>query len=82
MIEDLTNLPRQLGRSNDGEVRRVTALLDKRSKSGKAEFYKLSAAEDARWRAAIEPVVDAWVKSTPDGARILKGFRAEIAALK
>ena len=75
-------LSRQLGRSNDGEVRRVVALLDKRSKSGKAEFYKLSAAEDARWRAAISPVIDAWVKRTPDGARILKEFRAEIAALK
>ncbi len=39
---------------------------------------KLSAAERARWIKVTQPVVDAWVKSRPNGAQILAKFREEL----
>jgi TRAP-type C4-dicarboxylate transport system substrate-binding protein len=39
----------------------------------------LSPAEAARWKEQLKPVVDAWVKATPDGARVLASFREEVA---
>jgi TRAP-type C4-dicarboxylate transport system substrate-binding protein len=76
-------LSRALGRSNDGEMHRVEALLTDRAKQGKIDLpYTLSAAEFERWKKNAEPVVDAWVKSVPDGPAILAGFRAEVGALK
>lgn len=76
-------LSRALGRSNDGEVRRVEALLTDRAKQGKIDPpYTLSAAEFERWRKTAEPLADAWAKGLPEGPAILAGFRAEVAALK
>jgi len=76
-------LSRALGRSNDGEVRRVEALLADRAKEGKIEApYTLAPEEFERWRKAAEPVADAWAKSVPNGPAILAAFRAETAALK
>lgn len=42
---------------------------------------QLSAAEQAKWKARIDPVVEAWTKRTPNGAKILAAYRAEIAKL-
>ncbi|HEY3917481.1 MAG TPA: TRAP transporter substrate-binding protein [Stellaceae bacterium] len=39
---------------------------------------KLSPAQYAVWEARIQPVIDAWVKPTPDGAKVLAAYRAEI----
>lgn len=36
----------------------------------------------AKWRKAVEPVIDDFVKTTPDGAKILAAFRAETAKVK
>ena len=36
----------------------------------------------AKWRKAVEPVIDDFVKSTPDGAKVLAAFRAETAKVK
>jgi TRAP-type C4-dicarboxylate transport system substrate-binding protein len=41
-----------------------------------------TAEEEAAWAARIRPVVDAWVKATPDGEAILAAFRREIAAIR
>jgi TRAP-type C4-dicarboxylate transport system substrate-binding protein len=43
---------------------------------------RLSDQERARWKTRIQPVIDNWVKSTPDGAQILAAFRKEIAAIR
>jgi TRAP-type transport system periplasmic protein len=76
-------MSRALGKSNDGEVKRVEALLAEGVKQGKIDPpYTLSPEEFARWRKAAEPVADAWVKSVPDGAAILAAFRSETASLK
>jgi TRAP-type transport system periplasmic protein len=38
--------------------------------------------EEARWKERLAPVTAAWVKETPDGAKVLAAFRAEIAAIR
>jgi len=43
---------------------------------------KLPPAELAKWKQRIAPVIDNWVKSTPDGAHVLAAFRKEIAAIR
>jgi TRAP-type C4-dicarboxylate transport system substrate-binding protein len=43
---------------------------------------KLTDAERAMWKARIQPVIDNWVKNTPDGAHVLAAFRKEIADIR
>jgi len=43
------------------------------------KLVKLAPAEEARWKARVQPVVDAWVKATPNGAAVLAAYREEIA---
>jgi TRAP-type C4-dicarboxylate transport system substrate-binding protein len=75
-------LSRALGRSNDGEVVRVKAMLNDLASEGKIEApYTLPAEEFARWRKAVEPVADEWARSVPDGPAILEAYRAETSAL-
>jgi len=42
----------------------------------------LDPAEEARWKELVAPVTEEWVKATPDGAKVLAAFRAEIAAVR
>ncbi len=76
-------LSRALGQSNDREVIHVMTTLTALDKAGKGnKIEHLSDAEMARWQTTAQPVIDAWVKRTPNGAAILKGFRAEVAAAR
>ena len=43
---------------------------------------KLDPAEYARWKERLKPIVDDWVKRTPNGATILATYRQELAAAK
>jgi TRAP-type C4-dicarboxylate transport system substrate-binding protein len=38
--------------------------------------------EAARWKARLTPVVEAWTKATPDGAKVLAAFRAELVKVR
>jgi TRAP-type C4-dicarboxylate transport system substrate-binding protein len=40
-------------------------------------IFELDAKELERWRTAIQPVTNDWIKKTPKGAELLKTFRAE-----
>jgi TRAP-type C4-dicarboxylate transport system substrate-binding protein len=40
---------------------------------------ELAPAEEAKWKQTVAPVVEGWVKATPNGEKILATFRAEIA---
>jgi len=51
-------------------------------KMGNQTIYKLPPAELAKWKKRIEPVIANWVKSTPDGERVLAAFRKEIVAIR
>ncbi len=44
----------------------------------KDSLYSLPAAETARWKTAIQPVLDQWTKETPGGERALAAYRSEI----
>jgi len=39
-------------------------------------------AELALWKARVQPTIDAWVNATPDGARVLEAYRAEILKIR
>ena len=43
---------------------------------------QLDPAEEARWKEAVAPVTEEWVKATPDGAHVLAAFRAELTAIR
>ena len=51
-------------------------------KMGNQTIHKLPAAELAKWKKRIEPVIADWVKRTPDGAHVLAAFRKEITAIR
>jgi hypothetical protein len=38
--------------------------------------------ELAQWKARVQPIVDEWVKATPNGAKVLAAYRAEIAKIE
>ena len=43
---------------------------------------QIDAAQMARFKAVLAPLTEQWVKSTPDGQRVLDAFRAEVAKVK
>src|SRR5262249_3152742 len=43
---------------------------------------QLDPAEEARWKAAVAPVTDDWVKATPNGTAVLAAFRDELKAIR
>lgn len=43
---------------------------------------KLDAPTQARWKARLQPMTDEWVKTTPDGAKVLEAFRVEVAKIR
>lgn len=46
------------------------------------KLVELAPAEEARWKARVAPVVDAWVKATPNGAAVLAAYREEIGKIR
>jgi TRAP-type C4-dicarboxylate transport system substrate-binding protein len=42
----------------------------------------LAPEEEARWKALVASVTEDWVKATPDGAKVLAAFRAEVEAVR
>jgi TRAP-type C4-dicarboxylate transport system substrate-binding protein len=53
-----------------------------KSLGDKHKIVTLPAEVEQKWRAAMAPVVDDFVKTTPDGAKVLAAFRAETAKVK
>jgi TRAP-type C4-dicarboxylate transport system substrate-binding protein len=43
---------------------------------------QLDPAEEARWKEAVAPVTDEWIKATPNGEAVLAAFRAEVQAVR
>lgn len=63
-----------LGRAADEEW--------ERSRRSLKEITTFSADEEARWKKLVAPVAEQWARETPNGARVLEAFRAEIAAFE
>jgi copper(I)-binding protein len=51
-------------------------------KAANQTITTLSPEEEAHWKARAKPVVDAWAAATPDGAKVLAAYRAEIAKIR
>jgi TRAP-type C4-dicarboxylate transport system substrate-binding protein len=76
-------LSRALGVSNDGETNRARAFLAELAQQGKVDpVVRLSNEERERWRKVMEPIIDTWVKSVPDGKRVLDAYQAEVAEVR
>ena len=45
-------------------------------------IVNLDPAEEARWKAITEAVVNEWASKTPDGPKVLAAYRAEIANIR
>jgi TRAP-type C4-dicarboxylate transport system substrate-binding protein len=72
-------LSRAMGKSGDRQAQfarnTVKAMADQ-------AVYALDKAEEARWRDKLKPVTEDWVRTTPNGAKILEAFRAELGRLR
>ena len=65
----------KLGAANEG------AALGERKKVATEAGQSVSALSPAAyklWKARVRPVIDAWVKHTPNGAKVLAAYRKEI----
>lgn len=63
-----------LGRAADAEWARSRGSL--------RDVSDLPEAEEARWKKLVAPVAQQWAKETPNGAKVLEAFRAEVAAVE
>ena len=63
-----------LGRAADAEWARSRGSLK--------DVTTLSDAEEARWKKLVAPVAEQWARETPNGAKVLEAFRAEVAAIE
>jgi TRAP-type C4-dicarboxylate transport system substrate-binding protein len=43
---------------------------------------ELTLDEAERWKARVMPITEEWVKTTPDGPRVLEAYRAEVAKVR
>ncbi len=69
---------KQLGEAN---VLEQSDERDRLKAEPRQHDSELSAAEYARWQARVQPIVEAWAKQTPDGAKVLAACRAELEKL-
>jgi TRAP-type C4-dicarboxylate transport system substrate-binding protein len=53
-------------------------VIDQLKAMGDQTFTTLSPAEKERWQKILAPITEDWVKTTPDGARVLAAFREEL----
>jgi TRAP-type C4-dicarboxylate transport system substrate-binding protein len=63
----------------DDTERENIAIVEK---SKDQEIHRLAPDERARWKAKIANVVAEWTRTTPDGDKVLAGFRKEISAIR
>jgi TRAP-type C4-dicarboxylate transport system substrate-binding protein len=68
-------LTKRLGGGGIEENKKVIGKLEEMHHTVSA----LAPNEKARWRKLFQPIVDEWVKTTPDGAKVLAAFEAEVA---
>ena len=71
-------LTKRLGAGGIEEDKKVKAKL---AADPSRTIGPLAPAEKERWRKLFEPIVDEWVKTTPDGAKVLAAFQEEVAKI-
>jgi TRAP-type C4-dicarboxylate transport system substrate-binding protein len=73
------SLSEKMGVANDVFQRNAIAHIKARPGQHVSE---ISAAQFAGWKTRIEPIVQSWVKDTPNGAAVLAALHAELARLQ
>jgi TRAP-type transport system periplasmic protein len=68
-------LSRKLGEATQAEWQRALDIV-------KQATTTLTPDQERQWRAALAPIAEEWAKTSPDGAKVLAAFRAEVAALR
>jgi TRAP-type C4-dicarboxylate transport system substrate-binding protein len=70
---------RRLGAANQSADRSESeAVAAKRGQT----VTKLTPEQYALWQKRIEPVIDAWAKQTPEGAKVLAAYREELKKVR
>ena len=72
-------LTKRLGGGGIEEDKKVKAKL---AADPTRTIGPLAPAEKERWRKLFEPIVEEWVKTTPDGATVLAAYREELAKIE
>jgi TRAP-type C4-dicarboxylate transport system substrate-binding protein len=70
---------RRMGNATDRSDQNGRTVVGKMPKQ---TIYTLPPAETAIWTKRVQPVTEDWVKRTPDGARILAVYKAELAKIE
>jgi TRAP-type C4-dicarboxylate transport system substrate-binding protein len=76
--------------SGEAYSRRLGEVTDRMDANGREQtrthsgqnFTTIDAAELERWKKLFAPVTEEWVKTTPDGAKVLAAFKAEVAKIR
>ena len=76
--------------SGEAYSRRLGQVTDRMDANGREQtrahaghaFTTIDAAELARWKKVFAPVIEEWVKATPDGDKVLAAYRAEVAKFR
>ena len=76
--------------SGEAFVKRLSAADDTMEAVGRDQtkatpgqtIAQLDPAEEARWKELVAPVTEDWVKTTPDGEKVLAAFRQELVAIR
>ncbi|HKT19312.1 MAG TPA: TRAP transporter substrate-binding protein [Stellaceae bacterium] len=67
-----------IGKILDGDDRAESKIV---AETKGQSVATLSPAEQAKWKARVDSVVEDWVKRTPNGAAVLAAYRDEVAKL-
>jgi hypothetical protein len=68
-----------MGNSGD---RQMNAARSRIKDMADQSVHGLQPAEAAKWRERLKPIVEDWVRTTPNGAAILAAYRDEIKKVR
>jgi TRAP-type C4-dicarboxylate transport system substrate-binding protein len=71
--EKLSTMIAEFGIKDDSRI-----LTDLKQQPGQV-FAEVEPAEQERWKKLLAPITEDWVKTTPDGARVLAAYKQEVA---
>jgi erythromycin esterase-like protein len=46
------------------------------------DLTTLTPDQERQWKSVLEPIAQEWTRTTPNGAKVLEAFRAEVAAAR
>jgi hypothetical protein len=52
------------------------------ARGDKRTIVELTPEQTADWQKKLEPINENWAKNTPDGAKVLAAFKAEVAKIE